>query len=472
MSSFFRGQDTERGSADLPTLIAIGVLFFAVAGAVLYFLIFGTPPLKTDAVAKQVLSSLSTITSYNAKLSLRSISSISGINSFTGTFSYDEKNAQSDGQFEIPLSVTTGAPKVATEVFLTTGENFAKLAINDTLSKSVMQFPAGWFRVLDSEKPDQYAFLQGSGVFTDAIHVLQSDAAKITVKGQAERQMNDQAPQIHIVFHIPETNKTPLSGKDIDVFVDTKSYSLQSLSFNTSSFSVSEDISNINQPFGFVLPVNALSYSDWKSQLFSSSVASVAPVSQIFIGSYGNINAKYLEGIRSGLQKITGAKTMLLAAAPALEKKAPLFDVSRQQWNADVLLQGVQNVSNPYGQGVRILYVIDSELYSPTRKDLSSIRSLGSLGSNAAVMTISGIEQNLSAPIGTSTPALSNAVIISRALKIAENALGLSMGFGNSPSTLDPKCVTHSAVTVADLDAQTAGYCAPEKNLLKNLFKK
>ena len=109
MSSFFRGQDTERGSADLPTLIAIGVLFFAVAGAVLYFLIFGTPPLKTDVVAKKVLSSLSTITSYNAKLSLRSISSISGINSFTGTFSYDEKNAQSDGQFEIPLSATTGA---------------------------------------------------------------------------------------------------------------------------------------------------------------------------------------------------------------------------------------------------------------------------------------------------------------------------------------------------------------------------
>jgi len=368
--------------------------------------------------------------------------------------------------------LSAGAPRVATEVFLTAGENFAKLAINDTPQKSPVQLPAAWFRVLDSEKPDQYAFLQNSGAFIDVIKILEANSSKLTVKGQADKEMNDQTPQIHIVFHIPNADTSPLSGKDVELLVDAKSYIIQNVSFASEAFSISADVSNINKQFGVSLPVNALSYADWKSQLFSLSVANMAPVSQIFVGSYGNINAKYLEGIRSGLQKVTGAKTMLLAAALALDKKAPLFDVDRQQWNADVLLQGVQNVSQPYGQGVRILYVIDGEMYSPTRKDLSSIRLLGSLGSNASVMTISGIEQNLSAPIGTSTPASSDSVIVSRALKIAENAVGLSVGFGNSPSTLDPKCVTHSAITVDDLDAETGGYCAPEKNLLKKLFKK
>lgn len=194
-----------------------------------------------------------------------------------------------------------------------------------------------------------------------------------------------------------------------------------------------------------------------QNQAFLASLP-VTPVKEIFIGTYGGVDKEILEGLRSGVEKTYGVKTTILNPGPVIPKEEPFYNKSRNQYNSDVLFKSIQQSSAVYGPAVRFLYVVDLNMSSFSEWSPSPSWLRADSGANAALVSLFAFGKR---------PLLSE-----RVEKAAVRALGITVGFGSSPSAADPSCIMYPALTLRDLDAQKNTLCSPESEAVARIFQK
>jgi len=183
----------------------------------------------------------------------------------------------------------------------------------------------------------------------------------------------------------------------------------------------------------------------------------------VYIGSYGDIKKEYLDGIQSAVKKATGAQVTVLGSAAALTKKTPLYDAKRQQFDADILLKGVETASLEYGAKSRFIYVFDVDMYSSSNPNLKSVWYAGTKGKNVSIVSLYGLQKKSDTDIA---PALSS-LVTGRLQKNSLHMMGINIGI---PSSSDAKCIMYPAKTLTELDKQGTEYCASEQSLISAAF--
>jgi len=196
-------------------------------------------------------------------------------------------------------------------------------------------------------------------------------------------------------------------------------------------------------------------------------VAISSPVKEssvtVFIGSYSKIKKEYLEGIQTAVKKATGAQVTVLGGASALAKKAPLYDAVRQQYDADVLLKGVETASLEYGAKSRFIYVFDIDMYSSSNPSLKSVWFAGTKGKNVSIVSLYSLQKKSD----MDTASAISSLVVSRLQKNALHMIGMNIGI--SPS-FDTKCIMYPAKTLTEIDRQGTEYCASEQVLINEAF--
>ncbi|TRZ51821.1 hypothetical protein D4R99_03745 [bacterium] len=183
----------------------------------------------------------------------------------------------------------------------------------------------------------------------------------------------------------------------------------------------------------------------------------------VYIGSYGDIKKEYMDGIQSAVEKATGAQVTVLESAAALTKKTPLYDAKRQQFDADILLKGVETASLEYGAKSRFIYVFDVDMYSSSNPNLKSVWYAGTKGKNVSIVSLYGLQKKSD----TDTTQAPSSLIASRLEKNALHMIGTNIGV---PFSSDAKCIMFSPKTLADLDKQGTEYCSAEQATINTAF--
>jgi predicted Zn-dependent protease len=465
----------ESGKTDIYVIFSIALFFFAAAGAVLYFLILGEAPTKPDDVMERVVKAASSLETYVATVHVQPSPYLFVQDAFDGTVSFDIKNKISIGDFDMPVTSGITPVTVHIDTFSSDAVTFAKFSKKDNSVGPKLLFPEEWVSIDGTARFEIYQFIEKSLVLENVLKIAQEGKGRMVLNSDIITQDTDGSQEFHVVLRMKEKqpdvsqNVTKFFAlvspeDDIHLWIDAKTYNIREISYSVPGFSVKVDISKRNEPFAGSAPQNSISYTAWEGKFFSK-LASVAHISEILIGSYGNINKAYLEGIQQSIQKTTGVKTTLQKSAPALEKKKLLYDTATDRWNSDMLLRGVKLASAGYGQNIFALYVIEGKMFSPLFPQ-KEIWSRGEIGSNAAVMTVGGLIPAGVASAATQTTALA------RAQKAALYVIGTNLGFEYSPSSSNSKCAMYPAADVAEIDAKDVGFCKPESTFLNQIFKK
>ncbi len=223
---------------------------------------------------------------------------------------------------------------------------------------------------------------------------------------------------------------------------------------------------------GMKAPVASVSAPSEQTNLFVNVPAtpdekfiaslSQTQVKEIFIGSYGSVDKEILFGIRDEAEKTFGVKITLLNPGAAIPKEAPFYDKNRKQYDGDALMQNIEKVSVPYGQTVRFLYFVDFDMGVSSGGAPSSAWFRANKGTNAALISLSGLRAK-----GSLT---AKGVLSERAKKVAWRALGITVGFGASPSATNSSCLMYPALTIKELDAEAVILCSSETEAISRVF--
>lgn len=479
MGSFSSKKSFQSGAADISLLLSIGFLFFMISGAVVYFLVFGNPPLNTAKIVENTIAVAAKTTSYAVKIQIEPSPESFIQKTFVGQVIYDITGKKANGVFDVPSFAGAEKPVSRIETLLSGNTAFTRFVPRDVSPKDLFVFPKEWFRVDPSDKPDEFRVVEQSFALTDFLKILTGGSGYIMTQNGAVKEDLNGAKTYHITFRrqekfpegLPQENAqlfSALSDKDdINVWVDEKTYEVLEMRFVINGFGIIAVISDLNKVITITEPLDVITYSDWKNKVFSASVSNLTPITQISIGSYGEIKPAYLEGIRQAIQKATGITPTVLKSAPVPEKIAPIYDGTRLQWNEKAMLSGVELASSSFGPSVRILYVINDPMFSPFEKEKPSLWVSGAFGANAAIISLAGLDQ----AVGQSTSTPTEATVVLRTQKVALYALGKSIGFDLSPSAASNKCVMYAATSIAELDSEDASYCPQEKLYIPQIFK-
>jgi predicted Zn-dependent protease len=465
----------ESGKTDIYAILSIALFFFAAVGAVLYFLIFGEAPTKSDEIMEKTVKSTSSIETYMATVHVQPSPYLFVQDAFDGKIFFDLKNKISIGDFEMPITSGITPVTVRIDTFSSDAITFAKFSKKENSSGPKLLFPEEWVSIDGTARFEIYKFIEKSLVLENVLKIVQEGRGRMILSNDTITQNVDGSQEFHVVLRKKEKQPDVSQSvtkffalvspeDDIHLWIDAKTHDIREVSYSVPGFSVRVNISKRNEPFAGSAPQNSISYTAWEEKFFSK-LASVARVSEIRIGSYGNINKSYLEGIQQSIQKTTGIKTTLQKSTPALEKKKLLYDSATDRWNSDMLLKEVKLASAEYEQSIIALYVIDGKMFSPLFPE-KEIWSRGEIGSNAVVMTVGGLIPAGVASAATQTTALA------RVQKAALYAIGTNLGFEYSPSSSNSKCAMYPAGDVAEIDAKDLGFCKPESTLLNQIFKK
>lgn len=197
-----------------------------------------------------------------------------------------------------------------------------------------------------------------------------------------------------------------------------------------------------------------------KNKEFLDSLPRI-PVKEIFIGSYGTVDKGILDELRDEVENTYGVKTTLLNPSAAIPKVEPFYDKDHNRYNSDVLLKSVEQLSNMYGQATRFLYVVDINMSSFSDEKSPQAEWLrAEKGQNAAIISLYAFH------VG------GRDALLDRAKKTAIRALGITVGFGFSPSAGNVSCLMSPALTLAALDAKGNALCDPEAETVGRIFQK
>lgn len=511
MRSFSHKRDAQKGTIDLSVLMSTCLLCFVIAGAVVYFLVLGVPPTNTSNIVGRAMSSAGSAESYTVKLQMVPVSELFMQSKIVGQVTFDLKKGRTDGLFDVPLLTADGQAVSRIETFVSDGGIMARYLSGETTPKDTKVFPREWFRLDAKDKPSEYRILEQAFALSDFTKILKKGSGFVTTQNDAVKEKRGETSVWHVVFRRPEIFPPGLpnehlaffaalsDGSDIDIWVDEKTYDVLQMHFVINGFDITAVITDINEPSEISAPKDVLSYLEWKTKLADTSVPNLTPITQISIGSYGEIKPAYLEGVRQAVQKATGITATVLKSAPVPEKKELVWEKELSGWNANALLTGVQQISKSFGPGVRVLYVVNDKIYSVF--DKKQIWSRGEFGSNASVVSLAGFDEPPSIPeiaIATTTAATttapvlaasttpakiaetaitpssvaSDAVVIARAQKVALQALGETVGFDIAPLVGNTACVMSPIQTVHEIDNLGKSYCQPELGYIPQIFKK
>ena len=253
----------------------------------------------------------------------------------------------------------------------------------------------------------------------------------------------------------------------IEVWTSVKTGELKEIRFSLDGYLVSVRITGINKPSPYANPETFLSFGEWKNKQFSLSLPK-EPIEEVLVGSYGDLSKEYSEAVRKAIQKETGVKTTFLGSVSLLDKKSNIYNSKRRQFDANEVLKNAEIVSAKYGEKKRSIYLFDVDMYSSLFPDRRSVWYAERYKGNVSIISLYDLKKRTDASAEQADPLL----VISRLQKISLHTLGASLGFDFSPSSYDKKCLMFPAATLQELDGEGSGYCSPEKDVVKGLFKK
>jgi predicted Zn-dependent protease len=460
-------------------MLAICLFFLCAGGSFIYFSLFGDPPVNGTKVLQKTTEAVSKVKYYTADVYIQPEGNASSSSVINGTVAYDVSAGNMSGTFSVPMVYGKASPRLGVEVISFSGATYAKFRVKNASDDGVVKYPEDWILIGPGEKgPDQFVVLGESLAFYDVLELFRKGGKYLVVDGQAEKQIGGDAPGYRFSLRpslveslhpqgVSEEFDTVLKEGDINVWVSAKDKSVTEVRFSARGYMVTMKIKNQNKTVEIKQPAGALSLSEWRSKQFSEFVPK-GLVSEIFIGSYGNIKKEYLDAIKTAVEKETGIKATILLSGPALPEKAPLFSVSRKQFDAVSVFTSVKNASLKYGDKTRFIYVLDMDTYSSVENGKDSVWYMDEVGANTTLMSLYGLRKISDSD---SNPA-EQSLVIARAQKIALRVLGTSVGFGLSPSTEMPTCLMYKTNSLAELDAEGAGYCPEEKAVIKKFFGK
>ncbi|MCX6735772.1 MAG: hypothetical protein NTZ13_01690 [Candidatus Parcubacteria bacterium] len=461
-----RYRNFQKGAVDTSLIMSFFVFFVAAGAAFIYFSLYGgSRPVNPPLILQKTFASISSIKSYSAHIKVQSEETTKSIPPFEGNVLFDTEGNRASGTFEIPFSLEKSAPKVAVAmIFSSDGKKFGKLQIE----KSPSSFPEDWFEMVSGGyAPEQFNQIETTNAFLDSLKILREEKDTLVIKGDIKKEKLSGIEVFHFGLS-PDMNKTPGDDdKKINVWTDQKTGDLRQVQFSSGGYSVIVTLVQTNKAVSISEPSVFLSAEVWKEKQFASALPEHL-ITEIFIGSYGSIKKEYLDGVKSAVQKATGAKVTIMGSGSPLEKTAPLFDEAHQQFDADALFKSMERTSAKYGDVNRFIYVLDVSLYSPSHLEKGAVWYMEKLGSNTALVSSYGLEKKND----TATSSASVSTVISRLQKISLHALGTSIGFSISSSSDNKACLMYPATTLSELDAQGSGYCEPEKGLISKIFKK
>ncbi len=461
-----RYRNFQKGAVDTSLMMSFFAFFVATGVAFIYFSLYGgSRPVNPPLILQKTFTSVSSIKSYSAHIKVQSEGMIQSIPPFEGNVLFDTEGNRASGTFEIPFSLEKSAPKVAVAmIFSSGGKKFGKLQVE----KNPSSFPEDWFEMVSGGyAPEQFNQIETTNAFLDSVKTLKEGKGTLAIKGDIKKEKLSGVEVFHFELGT-DANKTPgADDKKMNVWTDQKTGDLRQIQFSSGGYSVIVTLVQTNKAVSISEPPAFLSAEAWKEKQFVSALPKQL-ITEIFIGSYGSIKKEYLDGVKSAVQKATGAKVTIMGSGSTLEKVAPLFDEAHQQFDADALFKSMERTSAKYGDVNRFIYVLDVNLFSPSHLERGAVWYNERIGSNTALVSIYGLEKKTD----TATSSASTAIIVGRLQKISLHVLGTSVGFSLSSSSDNKACLTYPAVNLEELDAQGSGYCEPEKGLISKIFKK
>lgn len=456
----------QKGAVDTSLLTSFFAFFIAVGASFIYFSLYGgSRPINPPLILQKTFASASSIKSYSAHIKVQPEGAAQQIPSFEGDMLFDTEGSRSSGTFGIPLSLEKDAPKVAVAIVLPSGvKKFGKLQVE----KNPSYFPEDWFEVVSGGYvPEPFQQLEKTNAFADSVKMLREGKDALVIKGDVKKEKLSGIEVFHFELAPDLKKETGISDKKLNVWTDQKTGDLRQTQFSSEGYTVQVTFVQTNKPVAISEPPAFLFAESWKEKQFAS-VLPKQPISEIFIGSYGTVKKEYLDGVKSAVQKATGAKVTIMGGGAALEKATPLYDEAHQQFDAEALFKSMERTSAKYGDTNRFIYILGVDLFSPSHLEKGEVWYSEKLGSNTALVSSYGLEKKND----TATSSASTATVVGRLQKISLHALGTSVGFSLSSSSENKACVTYPASNLAELDSQTVDYCDPEKGLISKVFKK
>jgi len=470
-----RGYNSQRGGTDLALIMSFFALFLSIGAAFIYFsLYWGTRPIDPVGIFQKTFDSAASIKTYSAHVRVQPEGAATVMPMFEGDVFFDVEGSQTTATFDIPLNAEKTAPKVSLTTILSAGRKFVKFQS----SKAGAVFPEDWLEMISEEdRPLQFQWVEKSNALLDVLQVFRGGKEYAVINGDIKKEKIGGIDEVHFALKNDPLKTLPdeamkdfgvlLSGGQINVWAAQREGDLKEIRFSLDGYTVTVSIMGTNKPSEISIPKSFLYKKEWKEKQFKLSLPA-EPITEVLIGSYGDIKKEYLEGIRSAVQKATGAKVTIMGSGAPLAQKPPLYDPTRQQFDADALFRSVEAASSKYGEKSRFIYVFGVDVYSPSNPDRRSAWYVEKFGSNTSLVSVFDLSKKSDT---IATPA-SLPLVISRLQKISLHTLGTSVGFSFSSSSDNKKCVMYPAMTLAELDSEGIGYCSPEKETISKIFKK
>jgi len=464
----------QSGSADISLLVAFCLFFLSAGGSFIYFSLYGDPPINAEKILQKTIEASSVVQSYTADVFVQRGGSVLPITMINGVVSFDTTAGSGSGTFS--FSATS---KLKTETRIFSDGSFLKYDSKEAATSSgAVSYPSGWMTISDSEiGPDEFVVLRNSLAFADVLELFQKGGKYLVVDGMADKQINGTESEIHFVLrpslieasHPVDVSKnfdSLLKEGKVNVWVSSKDKMVKEVRFVSRGYSVTVKIKNINTPVKVEKPETFVSLSDWRAKQFSDFMLQ-SSISEIFIGSYGSIKKEYLDAVSTAIKKETGIKPTVLVPGAELPKTAPLYNADKGKFDANVAFESVKTSSAKYGNKARFIYMLDVNIYSD-KENAGSVWGVDEVGTNAMIISLFGLRRTSDADSASAPQPL----VITRAQKVALRALGMSVGFGLSPSTENPTCLMYKTNSLTELDAEGLGYCTAEKAVIKKFFGK
>jgi predicted Zn-dependent protease len=206
-----------------------------------------------------------------------------------------------------------------------------------------------------------------------------------------------------------------------------------------------------------------------QNELFQQALPK-SPIHNVYIGSYGNVSTSTLRQVQNIIRASIGVKTTILQrSSEPFPEKPPFYDSTRQQYDADYIWQALISLEQQYGPLVRILTVVDVDLFTNVQSSGTEqyVLSRALPNVNAAVISLYRIKRLSDS---SSAPAPQD-LIDNRLKKLVLRTLGVTVGFSLSPSANDISCVMYPALNLSDLDRKGDQFCAAEAALVNKVFQ-
>lgn len=447
------------------------VLILLLSGGVYVYL----TRFAKDALA-QTFDKMSGISSYSQDISYTVKSGDQKVD-ITGTIDFDVKNEKSKGHLEASGAGTSQGMSFSTDTISIGKVVYLKTSSSNPILGDLM--PKDWLRLDTENLPEEMkAQLQDSEQTTkdNLSAFFEKSQSFLSVKSKQDETSGDQK-LVHYTLSLSPAFLDQLSADqksffenmtkgDLEIWINKKSFLTEKISFKGPDNEFSSTIKNVNQPVRIEAPASSVTYEEFQAQI-ASSFLSKTPVNEIFLGYYGDVRQPTIDRIKNIITDNFGVKvTVLSGGQPAFPNKNPFYDSARKQFDADYIWESLSSFSTQYGQGVRQLFITNSDLFTKIQPDRPYIFTRALPDTNTALISINRI---LKASDSDSSQASSD-LYYSRLDKLVLRTLGVTVGLSGAPSASDINCVMYQYQNLKELDTTGKIFCEDQKAALKKVF--